>query len=78
MKNVFGRTEKNWYLETLEQGQRVKFTFDNGETIHTGKICGISSNSLPVMGKTYIVEPDNKIGDYSHVAVPEILMDVTE
>ncbi len=72
MENNFGRTEENWYLEVLKQNQRIKF--DNGVVNGTGVICGIASNPVPVLGYTYIVKPDKKIDDYTHIVMGEIYL----
>lgn len=78
MKNVFGRTEKDWYLKDLKQGQRIEYTIDNGENILQGTICGIATNGTVLVGKTYIVKPDiaidKEVYDYSHIVLPEIFI----
>ena len=78
MENNFGRTEKNWYLEELKQGQRVQYFIDDPKNILTGTICGIAGNGVPVAGKTYIVQPDvphdKEVYDYSHIAVFEVML----
>ena len=56
--------------EQLKQGQRVEFNINelNGK----GKIVGIATNGLPIIGKSYIIEPDpnfivsNEVYDYTH------------
>jgi hypothetical protein len=74
MLNKFGRTEENWYLPTLSQNDKVEF--DNGVIKGTGKICGIASESVAVIGKGYIVQPDepikNETYEYSHVVIHEV------
>lgn len=79
MKNIFGRTSKNWYLKELKQGQKVEF--NNGSIKGTGVICGISSNGLPLLGKGYIILPDEKITEYnfSHISMHEVYLNpITE
>jgi hypothetical protein len=76
MLNNFGRTEENWYLETLTQEQKIEF--DNGAVKGTGKICGIASEGVPVLGKAYIVQPDepikNEVYDYTHIVIHEVYL----
>ncbi len=78
MLNNFGRTEKNWYLDELKQGQRVEFFIDDPKNILTGKICGVAGNGVPVAGKTYIIEPDTAfdktVYDYTHIVIPEVML----
>ncbi len=78
MKNIFGRTEENWYLEELIQDQRVEYSIDNGITIKTGVICGMANTGVPIAGKTYIIKPDEEISvseyKYSHIVMPEVLI----
>ncbi len=59
METKFGRNEENWYLEQLDQNQKVKY--DNGVINGTGKIVGCASESVAVLGKGYIIEPDISI-----------------
>jgi hypothetical protein len=72
MKNNFGRTEENWYIEELKQGQKVEF--DNGSIKGTGIICGISHENTVLLGKGYIILPDTTFEnyDYSHIVIFEI------
>ena len=74
MKNNFGRTEKNWYLEELKQGQKIEF--DNGSVKGTGIICGISHESVVLLGKGYIIKPDVEIDgyEYSHITICEVYL----
>ena len=73
MQNIFGRTEENWYLDELKQDQRVEFRLD--ESINGfGKVCGISSSGVTLGGRTYIIEPDEMISDFSHIAIMEIFL----
>lgn len=56
-------------METnLKQGTRIKFVI-NGLS-GNGTIVGIANNGLPVIGKGYIIEPDEKLKsdvyDYTH------------
>jgi hypothetical protein len=54
--------------EQLKQGQRIEFDINGlkGE----GKIVGVATNGAPIIGKSYIIEPDvrisNEVYDYSH------------
>ena len=65
-----------------EMKQDQKVTFDNGVVKGTGKIVGVATNSLPVIGRTYIVEPDqpikNETYNYSHIAMQEIYIKKVE
>ncbi len=74
MKNIFGSTEENWYLEELKQDQKVEF--NTGTIKGTGKVCGISGNGVPLAGKSYIIQLDELIKDfeYSHISLPEICL----
>ncbi len=55
-------------MDILKQGTRVKFKIAdlNGE----GTIVGVSTNPQPVIGSSYIIDPDvsirNEVYDYSH------------
>jgi len=52
----------------LKQGTRVEFNVQgiSGE----GTVVGVANNGSPIIGKTYIIEPDEPISneayDYSH------------
>ncbi len=74
MKNIFGRTEENWYLEELKQDQKVEF--NTGVVKGTGMVCGISSNGVPLAGKSYIIKLDEPIKDfeYSHISLSEMFL----
>lgn len=74
MKNIYGRTEKDWYLEELKQDQKVEF--NTGTVKGTGTICGISGNGVPLAGRSYIIKLDEPIKDfeYTHISLPEILI----
>lgn len=76
MKSIFGRTEENWYLDELKQGQPVEF--NTGDCKGTGKICGISSNGVPLAGKSYIIQLDHPIEgfEYSHISLSEIYINL--
>jgi len=58
----------------LKQGQRIKFDVD-GNLKGTGTIVGKSVNDMPIIGGTYIIEPDidiiNDVYQYSHFVLPE-------
>ena len=61
-------------MKDLKQGQRVQFKIDT--LVGTGKIVGCATNGAPILGKTYIVEPDeaitNEVYPYSHFAAFEM------
>jgi len=63
-------------MEELKQNQRVKFSI--GDLNGTGKIVGKSLTNQPIIGGTYIIEPDepiqNKTYDYTHFVSPEIYL----
>lgn len=58
----------------LKQGQRVEFHI--GELKGKGKVVGKSVSEQPIIGGTYIIEPDENIRndtyDYTHFVLPEI------
>lgn len=59
----------------FKQGDIVDFT--TGIVTGRGKICGISSNELPVIGTTYVVEViesniDKDVYPFTHIPVFEI------
>lgn len=58
----------------LKQGQRVEFRI--GDLTGTGKIVGKALTDQPIIGGTYIIEPDisirNEVYDYSHFVAQEI------
>ena len=58
-------------MENLQQNQRVKFSF--GSIEGCGKIVGKAIMTLPVIGGTYIIEPDTQLEeyDYSHFVLSE-------
>ncbi len=62
----------------LQQGTRVSF-FISGSIKGSGKIVGIASNALPIIGRNYIIEPDDRIDNdtypYSHFVCPEIFIE---
>ncbi len=76
MKTIFGRTSENWYLEELKQGTKVMF--NDSVNKGTGVICGISGNGVTIAGRSYIIQLDDKIEEfsYSHISLPEIYLDV--
>ncbi len=54
-------------MENLKQGTRVEF--DVQSLKGKGTIVGIATNGHPIIGKSYIIEPDEKLSDvydYSH------------
>jgi hypothetical protein len=60
-------------MKEMKQGQRVEFKI--GELKGKGKVVGKSMNYLPIIGATYIIEPDepisNEVYDYSHFVANE-------
>ena len=58
----------------LKQGQRVEFRI--GDLTGKGKIVGKALTDQPIIGGTYIIEPDNSIRnevyDYTHFVAQEI------
>ena len=58
----------------LKQGQRVEFRI--GDLTGKGKIVGKALNDQPIIGGTYIIEPDssirNEVYDYTHFVAQEI------
>lgn len=55
----------------MKQGQKIKF--DTGTIKGTGKIVGKAMNELPIIGATWIIEPDKPIEtyEYSHFVLNE-------
>jgi hypothetical protein len=74
MKNIFGKTKENWYLEELKQGQKVEF--NTGVVIGIGVVCGISCNGVTLAGRSYIIKLDEPIKDfeYTHISLSEIFL----
>ena len=62
----------------LKQGQKVHY--DCSGVKGTGKIVGIASNGVPLVGKTYIIEPDepfnNEVYPYTHFVCPELYLTI--
>lgn len=56
------------HQDDLKQGTRVEFEIQGLKG--KGAIVGIAANGAPVIGKSYIIEPDEKIStpvyNYSH------------
>lgn len=56
------------------QGQRVEFNI--GDLKGTGTVVGKALTDQPIIGGTYIIEPDNPISNevynYTHFVAPEI------
>jgi len=61
-------------MSDLKQDQRVEFNIR--EFKGTGKIVGKALTDQPIIGGTYIIEPDNsirnKVYDYTHFVAQEI------
>lgn len=55
-------------MENLKQGTRVAFNVQGIDG--RGTIVGLATNGQPIIGKMYIIEPDEKISneeyDYTH------------
>ena len=53
-------------MEDLKQGTRVEFNFQSFKG--KGTIVGVATIEQPIIGKCYIIEPDEKLKsyDYSH------------
>ena len=68
------KLNKIYMKQDLKQGQRIKFQI--GDLIGTGKIVGKALINQPIIGGTYIVEPDqpiiNETYDYTHFVAHEI------
>jgi hypothetical protein len=60
----------------LKQGQKVSFKIADLEG--TGKIVGKALNDQPIIGATYIIEPDqpinNEVYGYSHFIAQQIYL----
>jgi hypothetical protein len=58
--------------------QDQKVSYDYGIIKGTGKVVGIASNGVPLVGKTYIIEPDvafnNEVYPYTHFVCPELYL----
>jgi hypothetical protein len=65
------------YLPKLQQGQKIEFKITDN-LCGTGKIIGIATSGQPVIGITYIIEPDIDISNteypYTHFACSEIFI----
>ena len=65
-------------MKEIKQGQRVEFKI--GELKGKGKVVGKSMNYLPIIGTTYIIEPDeplsNESYDYSHFVANETQLNI--
>lgn len=59
-----------------KQGDRVYY--DNGTVSGYGTVCGQSSNSVVLLGATYIIEPDvpfdPSVYDFTHFAMQQLYM----
>lgn len=60
-------------MEYLKQGTRVEFDIQSIKG--KGTIVGASTNGQPIIGKSYIIEPDEKLQsdvyDYTHFVACE-------
>jgi hypothetical protein len=60
----------------IELKQDQKVYYDYGDVKGTGKIVGVATNGIPLIGKTYIIEPDipfsNETYPYTHFVCPEL------
>jgi len=83
MKTIYERTAENWYIEQLPEGTRVIFKF-NPDCQGQGVIRGIVNDSVPLLGKKYIVEVEtmhNSINEklkhnYTCYAFSEVFLQV--
>lgn len=66
-------------MEDLKQGTRVEFDID-GNIKGKGTIVGVATNGAPVIGKCYIIYPDepicNEVYNYSHFVAWEFQFNV--
>jgi hypothetical protein len=64
----------------LKQGQRVKFHI--GDLMGEGKIVGMALVEQPIIGGTYIIEPDqpikNEVYDYTHFVAQEVQFELID
>ncbi len=60
-------------MENLKQGTRVKFDVQTFKGM--GTIVGVATTGQPIIGKMYIIEPDEKLQsdvyDYTHFVACE-------
>jgi len=63
--------------EEYKQDQRVEFNIP-GTINGYGKIVGVATNGAPILGRTYIIEPDSAISNetyqYSHFVCFEVYL----
>jgi hypothetical protein len=56
-------------MEQLKQNTRISFDID-GKIKGVGKIVGVTTSEMPMLGYQYIIEPDepinNEVYEYSH------------
>lgn len=61
-------------MEDLKQGQRISFNIDSLKG--TGKVVGVATIGNVIIGKSYIIEPDQSIANsmypYSHFVAFEV------
>ncbi len=50
----------------MKYSQNQKISFDNGVIKGTGKIVGVALNEQPLIGATYIIEPDQSVESSSY------------
>lgn len=66
--------------ERLKQNQRVSFKINDIQG--KGKIVGMATSGSPIIGKSYIIEPDepisNEVYDYSHFVAFEYQLKLEE
>ena len=62
----------------IKQGERVEFKI--ADLTGKGKVVGKAMNELPIIGATYIIEPDepisNEVYDYSHFVANETQINI--
>ena len=62
---------------SYKQGTLVEYRLNGDHTqVGYGKIVGLATNGVTLLGKTYIIEPgkqlDNETYPYTHFVLPEI------
>ena len=54
------------YDKHLEHGTLVSFTLPEEDFKRNGRIVGVASNGVPVLGITYIIKPIRKLEHYPY------------
>jgi len=67
-------------MKDLKQDQRVKYDIDS--LTGTGKIVGVATTGQPIIGRSYIIEPDvsivSDVYPYSHFVAFEVQLTLIE